>query len=355
MNRTNGKGRRMGKWVSGALFAAMLLYPMPLAAAGSDGGRCYVALGDSISSGYGLKEEEQMFTQQVANQNDFQLTSLAQNGETSETLLQRLNDPEAAASVAQADVITITIGGNDLMNALYAYLFHQYQEKNPDATIKQEDIKAAMMGGDMTMLAFALDVAPGFADSQEEKDALALFVSNLTQVVTAIRSVNPQVCLVLTNQYDPYSHLVKELSKYPLVSDVAEQISCAFSTGVSTLNSAIASVGALMGCSVVDVYTAFADAQENPCNAGMSAAMKLNLDFHPNAYGHSLIAQAVTAAANAQLGTGARTVSGQTTDLIQGEDKAGQEIWLVAAGTAGACLVAVVTVWRGRRCGGWKR
>ena len=42
---------------------------------------------------------------------------------------------------------------------------------------------------------------------------------------------------------------------------------------------------------VVDVYTAFAAAEEDPCNASIDATAKVNLDFHPNAYGHSLIAK----------------------------------------------------------------
>ena len=42
------------------------------------------------------------------------------------------------------------------------------------------------------------------------------------------------------------------------------------------------------------VYDAFETAQENPCNASVSMPVKLDMDFHPNADGHGLIAQQVT-------------------------------------------------------------
>lgn len=348
MNQTVGKGRGMVSWLSGALIGAMLLGATPVAAAGVSHAERYVALGDSISSGYGLEYETEKFTRQVANENHLSLTSLAQNGETSGTLLERLGDPEVASAVAQADVITITVGGNDLLNALYGYLAEEYDENHTDTPTTEEEMKSALMGGDASTLAFALGAVRGFSNSEQEQTALSQFASNLTQVVGQIQAENPGVWVVLANQYNPYSYLVKELSKFPLIGAGARSISQAFEVGVRGLNAAIASVGEQMGCTVVDVYAAFEDAQENPCNADLSAAMELNLDFHPNAYGHSLIAQVVTAAANTQMETGARTVSGQTTQLTQRAHGEFPPVWAMLAGGAGVTALAAVA-WLGTR------
>ena len=144
MNQTVGKGRGMVSWLSGALIGAMLLGATPVAAAGASHAERYVALGDSISSGYGLEYETEKFTQQVANENHLSLTSLAQNGETSGTLLERLGDPEVASAVAQADVITITVGGNDLLNALYGYLAEEYDENHTDTPTTEEEIDSSV-------------------------------------------------------------------------------------------------------------------------------------------------------------------------------------------------------------------
>ena len=45
------------------------------------------------------------------------------------------------SKISQADLITITIGGNDLMNALYEYLAVEYAEENSDPDFTAEDAK----------------------------------------------------------------------------------------------------------------------------------------------------------------------------------------------------------------------
>lgn len=345
---TNGKGRRWGARLLGVVLCGVLaLCQNSVAVAQSGEGICYVALGDSISSGYGLEEEAQRFTQQVAYENGYTLISLAQNGETSQTLLQRLQAPEAMEAVAQADVITMTIGGNDLMHALYVYLVDRYQASNPDASPTVDEMQEALMGGDMTMLTFAMGEIQGFSASEQEQEALEQYSDNLTQVLTTMRMANPEACLVLVNQYNPYSYLLREFSKYSPLAHAAQDIEQAFGSGVTALNETIARVGEQKGCSVVDVYTAFEDAQENPCNAAVSAFAKVNLDFHPNAYGHRLIAQAVAAAISQQLqgmDEQVQSVSGETTNITQSPPK--QEYWPWAVLLCGAGVAILCTmVW----------
>ena len=332
--------------LSGGLLALLLLQPVAARAQGEQVGS-YVALGDSISSGYGLEAEELRFPRQVAGGLNLELTALAQNGETSQTLRNRLQDPEVAAAISQAQVITITVGGNDFMNALYAYVYHQYQAANQGTALTQEEVKEAVMGGDVALLTFAVKVVSGFSGSQEEKKAVSDVVSNLLQVMEEVESINPKADVVLVNQYDPYRHLVQELSRYPLVAHAAQQLSEAFETGVSTLNTAIAAVGEQTGCTVVDVYTAFAQAGENPCNASVSAPMKLNLDFHPNSYGHSLIAQTVMTALDQHISAGStqlQTVNGEVANITQKPRVRGQWQWAIV-GSVGLWGMASV-VWQ---------
>ena len=335
-------GAKLLGWV---LSGALVMCPKPVAMAQSGEKLCYVALGDSVSSGYGLEEETQMFTQQVARENGFTLISLAQNGETSRTLLERLEDPEAMQTVAQADVITMTVGGNDLMQALYAYLADQYHASNPDASPTGDEMQKALMGGDMDMITFALGEIQGFSASDQEREALTQFTANLTQVVARIQGDNPEVCLVMANQYNPYSYLLQEFTKYPPLAEAAQEVEDVLECGVSALNAAISSVGEQMGYAVADVYTVFQDAGENPCNAEVSAFAKVNLDFHPNAYGHSLIAQVVTEATQLQcmaMGKGALTVSGGTTKLVQPQEKSGGWRWAVLGCGTGLTFLGVI-------------
>ena len=88
--------------------------PAPGERAGG-GGRAeeLCGLGDSITTGYGLAENETGFAKQVADSNGYTLTNLAQDGATSTDLLEVVTSEANADTLKNADLITVTIGGND--------------------------------------------------------------------------------------------------------------------------------------------------------------------------------------------------------------------------------------------------
>lgn len=257
-------------------------------------GEVYVALGDSISTGYGLTDSDACFTRQIAASKSYALKSHAVDGATSSTLLAKLSDPAVAADVASADVITITIGGNDLMGALYLYLANQYNEKY-DTALSAADIQNALMDKHETIkqtdiLIFASNVLSDFPQSAEAISALRQLGTNLTASIAAIKNANPDVTLIVANQYNPYSYAAKNVN--PLFAAAVNTIVEAFETGITALNATIATMSLQLGYDVADVSSAFKFAEENPCNASF-ASLPINPDFHPNAYGHSLIANAI--------------------------------------------------------------
>ena len=264
------------------LVLCLSLLPVTVLAASNS----YVALGDSITTGYGLGSEEQSFAEIVADKNGYDLNTLAADGATSGNLLGVVTDQ----ALKNADLITITIGGNDLMNALYGYLA---AESGKDV----DTIKAMLTGGtaDITALGQLVPLLSGFADSNEAKAAVSTFTANLTTIVGAVKQANPDVTLLVTTQYNPYSYLAKT---YGSMVAQAQTISDAFDEGVSALNAAIRLAVGNNG-TVVDVYDAFENAvaeNQNPCNPSVDiSSFKVNLDFHPNSYGHGLIAAAITA------------------------------------------------------------
>ena len=286
-----------------ALCLALSLLPASALAAGGEQ-KSYVALGDSITTGYGLEENETGFARQVADSNGYTLTNLAQNGATSSMLLTSLSDSEVSSAIASADLITITIGGNDLMNALYAYLAEEYNNKqNSDTPITAADVKASLAGTlseipQVAMLSFAASKIPDFPDSTAANTALSTFATNFSSIISAIKGNNSSAEIIVVNQYNPYSRLstgnLLDLS--------------ALDSAVQALNTAISS-GATAGYTVADVYTAFEEATENPCNASVSLP-SINLDFHPNAAGHSLIASTISALLTDEGGSEDPEVSG---------------------------------------------
>ncbi len=377
MKSTNGKGGLMKKLLGVAVSAALFLCLVPMAGAQSEQGTSYVALGDSISSGYGLEEGTLGFVQRGAPENGVGLIHLAPGGGGGHSVVGDVQTDQVSAAVSQADIITITVGGNDLMNALYAYLTDAYNQRNPENPTTQEDMKHAIMGGDMGVLTFTLEVGPGFSNSERATQALADFHTHLTQMVLDIRAENPQVQLVVVEQYNPDSYLVKELSKNHIFASSAQSRCAAFGAGVADINNVIAAVAQQQECWVAKVYDAFETAQENPCNASVSMPVKLNLDFHPNAYGHGLIAQQVTELLAQQVivspedvvvedqpqgvvgnpaASQTPTPPVQTQDVFQAQqppatgDTSDLVIWMILVCITGACLV-VVTILQNRRKG----
>ncbi len=285
-----------------ALCLALSLLPASALAAGGEQ-KSYVALGDSITTGYGLAENETGFAKQVADSNGYTLTNLAQDGATSTDLLEVVKSEANADTLKNADLITITIGGNDLMNALYAYLAEEYNKQNSDTPITAEDVKASLAGTpseipQVAMLSFAASKIPFFPNSPAANTALSTFATKFSSIISAIKGNNSSAEIIVINQYNPYSRLstgnLLDLS--------------AIDTAVRALNTVISSSAESAGYTVADVYTKFKEAESNPCNASVSPS--INLDFHPNATGHGLIADTISALLTDEGGSEDPEVSG---------------------------------------------
>ena len=203
----------------------------------------YVALGDSITTGYGLAEGETAFPTTVMNNVGATLTNLAADGETSASLLDKLTNEsnekytDVTSAVQSADMITLTIGGNDLMDALYAYLAEKYNEgKDESAQMTAEDIKALLANpsqNNIITLYSLINYLPDF----QPTNAVTSFSGNLGNIISQIKAKNDDVLIVVATQYDPYERL--NASDNPSLSDPIGKIKAAFSSGVSALNRAI--------------------------------------------------------------------------------------------------------------------
>ena len=256
----------------------------------------YVALGDSITTGYGLGESEQSFAEIVAEKNGYDLTNLATDGATSDDLRKVVLSGKNTDVLASADLITITIGGNDLMGALYEYLADKYNEgKDESEQIDADDVRDALADQNDPIRSGVISAATTsistFADSEQAKNALESVADNLAMAVEELLQANPDATIIVANQYNPYSYAATEATDF-LTKILANTVSSAFEAGIKALNEVIAS-GAGVGYQVADVYAAFEDADENPCNAYFASTSDMNLDFHPNAYGHELIAEVI--------------------------------------------------------------
>ena len=149
------------------LAAAALIFPVFCETGG------YVAFGDSIAAGYGLDSPAEAYPSVMAQTLGFKLQNLAKNGQTSTELKARiagLSDAEKRA-VAEARLITISIGGNDLIG-----------EKNRQFVLTEALI--SVISGDYTM-------------SDEMIEIYETLKENLTDSIAMLRGLNPEAVILL--------------------------------------------------------------------------------------------------------------------------------------------------------------
>ena len=136
----------------------------------------YVVLGDSIGWGSGVyNSEEACFGRIVADTNGYGYNNLARNGERSGNLLNRLQKKEVQKIVGEADIISISVGGNDFLKAnlpllLLQGLFHQYKRFNSVG---------------------------------------AEYRANFAKIIETIRALNPDVTILMQTLYNPGNVFVR--------------------------------------------------------------------------------------------------------------------------------------------------
>ena len=111
--------------VISVLLVISLLLPVSAFAAQKEEKLNYVLLGDSIARGAGvLNPDEACYGLMVANTNGYNYVNHGIDGYTSAALLKLLDKEEVAKDIADADIISISIGGNDFLTAnILALLF----------------------------------------------------------------------------------------------------------------------------------------------------------------------------------------------------------------------------------------
>ena len=308
------------RWLSALLCLCLVLSLLPVAAHAQTL-ETYVALGDSITTGYGLEEGEQSFATQVATAGSLTLDdSLATNGLTSAGLLAQLSHADAKTAVTGADFITITIGGNDLLDALYGYLAEEYTKENPNDPMDADDVFKKLENLTISMdsanfIKELIRYMPDFIMSDAASTALDTYSDNLRSILTTIQNLNSDAQVVVLNQYNPYKQAAVNANPLLTMFDVdINSVSATFEDGVIMLNDATAVViSGFTNVRVANVKAVFDEQTKNPCNANFND--KLSFDIHPNATGHQLLADMVGEIVEELQApsTPSSTVSGDTT------------------------------------------
>ena len=266
----------------------------------------YLALGDSISTGYGLagytsnKHSPEGFTYQIAADLGYKLINKAVDGNKSADILNQLNNPlnanyVAEADLAKADVITITAGGNDIMALLYAKTAELTSSPNDTAA----NILSKLHNGDPEVLAAVINILTESSDNYILNDpdfqpVIHAVIANLNVIVAKIKSVNSHAQIVVATQYNPYAEFENATLLNLSLSDVYKGTEAS----VTALNTAIKDNavdkenGNAVRYTIADVKAAFDAYQggEDLYNAQPPVgSTAMNVDFHPTAAGHDVL------------------------------------------------------------------
>ena len=90
-----------------------------------------IGLGDSLTQGVGDELKKEGYFGRVTDKmdewkgvKDVDAANLAKRGRRSDQLIDKLEEPEVQSAVKRADLIFLTIGGNDIMKVVKSNLFN---------------------------------------------------------------------------------------------------------------------------------------------------------------------------------------------------------------------------------------
>lgn len=227
----------------------------------------YVALGDSLTKGYGLADAEKNRFSAVAAQKlnaaGIKCTerNYGVNGLTSGELLDMINGGEIGM-LDYADVITVDIGANDVLHAA------------------DDLIYTNLAGNVLTADEYAAVCA-------DEERSLAQCQENTEAIIKALREKNDHAKIIMFTIYNPYRNVNLNIAVE------GETLTLAGFTDdlVKRLNENINDIAKAQGCAVGDWYTAFEINPNNLVNAAYGEGTTTNFDIHPNKDGHAVMGE----------------------------------------------------------------
>ncbi|MDW7670768.1 MAG: GDSL-type esterase/lipase family protein [Bacillota bacterium] len=242
----------------------------------------YLNLGDSIAYGMSAEPGKSYFDRYARTLQPGLAVNMGAQGLTSGELLAGLGLPDVQLAVAGADVINISIGGNNLLRPVILAAFGAYGLNYGD----YGDMEAAL-----TALYTAIYVdemlIPGtwettinsILTSPELSGFLTARATDFTDdwgsIIASIRSLNENATIKVLNLYNPV-----KAEHTPLLHANFEEL-------LAPMNQTLNQLQTVYGYQVADVYTAFKNDKKS---VEFTLALdSLNLDPHPTTKGHQII------------------------------------------------------------------
>lgn len=152
------------------ILAMLILFSLCVIGASADEEKLnYLLLGDSIAHGAGvLNNNEACYGRMVANTNGYNYVNDSVNGIRTEDLIAMLNIDKIQNDIKNADIISISIGGNDYLRGSF----------------------------------FKLVFSSFFNDDAPFREIQEIFYQNLSSIIEKIKQLNPDALLLVQTVYN---------------------------------------------------------------------------------------------------------------------------------------------------------
>jgi|GEM_PF-3987563 len=271
----------------------------------------YIALGDSIAAYYGVEKSEgyvSLLANMLKSEEEYKsvtLNNFAHSGDDTKDLLKIINKRTAKPVIAKADIITISIGGNNFLKTLTGVFdglgANTSAQAIPEGLSESElekyffEIINSLSERELAAISEVLKMPQVQAKISQ---GIADFAVDLPKIIETLQKTAPNARIYVMTVYNP----LPETSPF-------------FSIVEDLVNRENELIKAASGCSVVDVYSVF--------NSYESEKPLLSVGVHPNLNGHRVIAnthyEAVTGKKSADevlLGADAVLTRGETISLL---------------------------------------
>lgn len=232
----------------------------------------FCTFGDSIAYGYGLSDPmNQRFSALLAQtfgaKQEISEYNFGVNGDDSSDLVTLLTE-SCPDDLGGADLVVLSIGANNLLGVTAPYL-SQISEGKVDELLPVVS-------------------SPEF--NQALLDGIARLEKDIPTIVSEIRKSAPDAEIVWMTVYNPFTGVKFEtkVGEMPYVFDLGTFTE----SYLLSLNAKITEKAGQLGYTVADVYTAFKESTAKNVNVTVAEDGRVtDIDPHPNADGHALIAQ----------------------------------------------------------------
>ena len=220
----------------------------------------YLALGDSIAEGYGLSNQNDRYVQIIKNEyriSNENFIDLSKSGMTAKELSEYIKTDEYTKAIKDADLITISIGSNEILQVLT-----NIANQTPITELLEELSKK----------------------STEEKmqSGINQYEQCWKKIINYIKELNASARIIVTEFYNPYSR-----------DDTITKIAKSY---LEKMNSILKEQSENESkYKIAKIYNDFNDKEQTLTNANIDLKdlRNMNIDPHPNKEGHKAIANRI--------------------------------------------------------------